>query len=262
VENNKMHCRFCTRSFATYHGLRVHRSKKHPDIPYEVNEEIRLDIIHEQGEEIRDIDSTDRMGDENADADRMGDENTESLSEIYLNQQISFMGIIYGEEALYSKTWEEYSEHLRTSLAHRNGKRKIAALKIYDLFKKTSLTNLEAENHLKLYHELVDIQGCQYSYNMEDHHSAIPTSWEQVKSIVELSGITVIHEEVVPWPTSWRMDKWNTTLSGAPKCVSLILLDPIQLISQQFLNPEIVYGYQKHIQFTYKAEYIKGKIFP
>jgi hypothetical protein len=256
---NLFQCHVCSRTFDSFSGLGVHK-QWHKSNPVQK----KLD----RGPETRDMDFTDHIGvsdhmggaDHTENADCV--ENPELLlSEIYLDHQVIFMEMIYGEEALYSKTWKEYSEHVKQSRAAYNPKRRKAAMKIYECFKKTALTNLEAEYHLNLHHELVDIQGCKYSSSMEDHHSDIPTSWEQVKSIVELSGTTVVNEEVVPWPASWRMDKWNTTLSVAPKCVSLILLDPIQLIAQQFLNPEIVYGYQHHIKFTYKAEYINGKKF-
>jgi len=76
----------------------------------------------------------------------------------------------------------------------------------------------------------------------------IAKNWQ---SVLDYKAKAMPHEEVfthtVPWPKYFNMDKW--TFGRRPENVQIFVRDVVDIIALQLVNPELVFGYGRHIQF-------------
>jgi hypothetical protein len=161
----------------------------------------------------------------------------------YLEIQEKYCAYIYGQRASANcETWDKFAEHIFKNPRYNN-KKLHSSLKVYKQLEINSqLSRRDAENTLKLFHELIDDAGLD-TISTGKLHENIQISWKQViKDATGLKNfISPPITQNVPYPDSFMMDQFDTTNCAAPEEVTLLILDPIELIGQHFLNPEFTY---------------------
>jgi hypothetical protein len=83
----------------------------------------------------------------------------------------------------------------------------------------------------------------------DDAEYKVATRWSSVKK----ANKKLIREKfleypagVIKWPASWQMSKWSK--GKKPELPKLQCRNVLELISHQFMNPELIFGWGKHIE--------------
>jgi hypothetical protein len=264
-------CAACNKTFSTIRGLSIHMFKMH-----------RFDgDMGEDGDiEDRAVDAVDDddlpseednigWGDiEDFNRDLEGQREGEP-SAYYLNKQYDFCKDIYGDGAIYKDDWESFVSEVNSNSKYKD--KDLVIIRIYQCLKNDlSLSRSQTDKVLKLFHNLIDVvHECvakSDAHRMMTSsaadlrtamHSIIPNGWRQVAN--RFGNCKYPKGYSMPYPDRWFMDRWKSSNGRVPGDISLIPLDPILQIAQQWLDPEIAFGNINEIKFSYTPDFDAGK---
>jgi len=84
----------------------------------------------------------------------------------------------------------------------------------------------------------------------------IPTSW---KTFIRRHKQRVEHlsyvERDIEYPVCWQMDKWRS--GTVPRAITIRYRNPISLISNMLMDPQLIFGWRNHIRFKTFKKYIQ-----
>jgi hypothetical protein len=225
-------CIRCKQNFADFYGLnnhqRIHRGKETVDS--EENTELWVD--------------DNLLRDDNFYEEDLQPEPDAT----YLAYQNRFCSAVYGPEAFYCRSWEDFVDMVRRDA--RFGKKLLTnVFSVSKFAKDASLTLNESKALVDLINEVAG------------PNDAIPKSFYQVSKLSNLRGETDIPFLVstVNFPDRWMMNKWRIGTAPIPATISV--RDPIACLSQQWMNPSIAFGNRHHIKFEYEELLFGSKLF-
>jgi len=160
----------------------------------------------------------------------------------YLQYQECFYDATYGLKCLGAKSFEEMINIVKSDYSNKFDKQMIDNISIYLFWIENQLSRQGQEDYLKLHHKLCMNDGIGSTVPQ----STLGVSYK-IKQCLSLFKYGTLQIE---WPPGWNMDTFNG-LTENGKQVELYLRDPMELISELFINPEIMFKYKNSVRFDY-----------
>jgi hypothetical protein len=144
-----------------------------------------------------------------------------------------------GMDAINAANIEDYQ-----NLAQVPNPDALIRLKLHEFGKKTKLSRDHGN-------ELLDL------IKLFDPRKDVPNSWKTLIRQAKMeTKMYKYSKKDVPWPISWKMDSWNTTLFGpVPDKVVIRVRDPVELLAYQCVDPQVQFLWQHEIRYEYSLEF-------
>ena len=180
------------------------------------------------------------------------DDEDEYVHEIEDNAYIKFQKLlyeqIYGVECLYVSSFDEMVDLIRTTYAFKFQKKMLRRISIYKYWIENRLSDRGQLGFLEVVHKILE--------DFDIPRSAIPESLNGVKyKIFQKLKIYKYGKIQIDWPQGWRIDEMPLEISP----IVVYLRDPIMLIAELFINPEIMFKYKNEVHFRYCGDVGGGR---
>ena len=190
----------------------------------------------------------DKLGDicdeNDAEPQSLGDDKKaliQACANQYVQYQEHFYEATYGVKCLSAQSFQEMITIIRTEYYNKFDAVMIDNISIYLFWITNQLSRRGQQYHLDLHHELCERNGIE---------SIVPRSTvgvsNQIKKCLNLYQYGTLQ---IQWPPGWQIDSYDGF--AQLKKVELYLRDPMELISELFVNPEIMFKYRDQIYFEY-----------
>ena len=157
----------------------------------------------------------------------------------YLQFQRSIYDISYGIKCLEARNFEDMSRIMRTTYSNKFKDKFLSNIKIYCHWIKHECSRSERQAFLDLVHDLMPNSSDDA---VNSTSTRIPRSVTGITNQIELM-LKPIMKRILPisisWPEGWHMERYCGRDNLEP--VILHLRVPIELISELFINPEIMF---------------------
>jgi hypothetical protein len=153
--------------------------------------------------------------------------------EQYLHWQEQLYDRFSNTEALNSRNLDEFVSTCRNSFSH--DLKAATENRLYDTIRNMkSCSENEADNLIKFFNETIEHCTCE---SMRDLKMGAFRSIK--KRVLSRTLITPnVQHLTLPWPESWGMDKMRYPMEE----IELRVLDPMQIVAEWMINPEISFG--------------------
>jgi hypothetical protein len=263
-------CSICGYDAKTMRGLTRHNSDRHPQPGVTVSADPYINTFNSNFStltaDVADNQYNDNQYDNNSmDTDNYNDIEFDdspaisNASDYYLLKQFTLCEEVYGAKAFFSKNRQSFVNSVHETKEQSTAKDYACFLIYKCLYLECCLPRRDAEKVLQLFHVLIDVvqpsRGSPSAY-FQELHDTIPRGWRQVSDRFRETSIP--KPTSVPYPERWLMDYWDQSNGPKPQEISLIPLDPIEKIAEQWLNPELAFCYEKEIKFAYTPDTVTG----
>ena len=175
----------------------------------------------------------------------------EDIQEKEENKYIKFQKLlyeqIYGLDCLYVNTYDEMIDLIRTTYALKFQKKMLRNISIYKYWVENRLSDRGQLGFLEVVHKILE--------DFDIPRSAIPESLNGVKyKIFQKLKIYKYGKLQIDWPEGWHIDEMAFEINP----IQVYLRDPIMLVAELFVNPEIMFKYKNDVHFRYYSGSIDG----
>jgi len=154
---------------------------------------------------------------------------------LYINFQKLIYQSIYGQDCIYSKTIEDMVALISSKYRQKFSQKLLTNIEIYNYWSTYQLTHRAQKDMLKLFNRLCT-------------NSSIPRSLNGIKQLIHKAvSVYKFGELHIPYPTGWEVEKLAFPIDP----IMVYLRDPMELIAELFVNPQIMFKYRSHIHFRY-----------
>ena len=153
----------------------------------------------------------------------------------YVNFQKRIYKSLYGEDCIYTKNIESMVNLISTKYKQKFSKNLLNNMDIYNFWMANHLSHSGQRDMLKLIRRMTG-------------RSSIPRSLNGVKQKIHRAlSINKFGELHIVYPAGWKLDELSIPIDP----IMVYLRDPIELISELFVNPLIMFKYKSQVKFKY-----------
>ena len=157
----------------------------------------------------------------------------------YLSFQRSIYAATYGINCLQSENFEIMVDTVKNQYSRKFKEKFLSNVKLYTHWTKHNFSRSARADELNLIRDM-------FPGEISSH---IPKSVTGVRHQIEalINSVYKVQRFTVAWPEGWNMETYPTHIDP----IVLYLRDPIELIAELFINPEIMFKNRNHVRFDY-----------